>query len=66
MSIWDAMVMLDTLVDESDPDTDVSQLEHLLQTAEAMRRDGKLSGTISGGCTSELVSIARRFGIALY
>jgi len=32
---------LDTLIDESDPDTSVSQIQHLLQTAEAMRRDGK-------------------------
>jgi inositol oxygenase len=60
MSIWQAMEMLDTLVDESDPDvsfsyqsstssntatdavqTNLSQIEHLLQTAEAIRRDGK-------------------------
>jgi inositol oxygenase len=41
MSIWEAMEMLNTLVDESDPDTSVGQIEHLLQTAEAMRRDGK-------------------------
>jgi len=41
MSIWQAMEMLNTLVDESDPDTSVGQIEHLLQTAEAMRRDGK-------------------------
>lgn len=33
--------MLNTLVDESDPDTSVGQIEHLLQTAEAIRRDGK-------------------------
>ncbi|KAF8069246.1 DUF706-domain-containing protein [Lyophyllum atratum] len=41
MGIWEAMEKLNTLVDDSDPDTDVSQIEHLLQTAEAMRRDGK-------------------------
>ncbi|WVO18239.1 hypothetical protein L204_105947 [Cryptococcus depauperatus] len=41
MSVWDAMEMLDNLVDESDPDTSVGQIEHLLQTAEAIRRDGK-------------------------
>src|SRR3954447_1437311 len=28
MSIWEAMEFLNTLVDESDPDTDLSQLEH--------------------------------------
>ncbi|KAF4583590.1 hypothetical protein EYR38_002345 [Pleurotus pulmonarius] len=41
MSVWEAMELLNTLVDESDPDTSVSQIEHLLQTAEAIRRDGK-------------------------
>ncbi|WVQ94776.1 hypothetical protein IAU59_001858 [Kwoniella sp. CBS 9459] len=41
MSIWEAMELLETLVDESDPDTSVGQIQHLLQTAESMRRDGK-------------------------
>lgn len=41
MTIWEAMEKLDTLVDESDPDTSLSQIEHLLQSAEAIRRDGK-------------------------
>ncbi|RPB04077.1 DUF706-domain-containing protein [Choiromyces venosus 120613-1] len=41
MGIWEAMEKLNTLIDESDPDTSLSQIEHLLQTAEAMRRDGK-------------------------
>ncbi|KAH7316995.1 inositol oxygenase [Stachybotrys elegans] len=41
MTIWEAMEKLNTLVDESDPDTDLSQIQHLLQTSEAMRRDGK-------------------------
>ncbi|KAF9885671.1 hypothetical protein FE257_012653 [Aspergillus nanangensis] len=41
MSIWQAMEKLNTLIDESDPDTSLSQIEHLLQSAEAIRRDGK-------------------------
>lgn len=41
MTIWEAMEKLNTLVDDSDPDTELSQIQHLLQTAEAMRRDGK-------------------------
>ena len=41
MTIWQAMEKLNTLVDESDPDTSLSQIEHLLQSAEAIRRDGK-------------------------
>jgi inositol oxygenase len=40
MGIWEALEFLDTLVDDSDPDTDLSQIEHNLQTAEAIRRDG--------------------------
>ena len=40
MGIWEAMEYLNTLVDDSDPDTDLSQIEHNLQTAEAIRRDG--------------------------
>lgn len=41
MTVWEAMEKLNTLIDESDPDTSLSQIEHLLQTAEAIRRDGK-------------------------
>jgi inositol oxygenase len=40
MGIWEAMEFLDTLVDDSDPDTDLTQIQHLMQTAEAIRRDG--------------------------
>jgi inositol oxygenase len=41
MGIWEAMQFLNTLVDDSDPDTDLSQIEHLLQTSEAARQDGR-------------------------
>jgi inositol oxygenase len=40
MGIWEALEYLNTLVDDSDPDTDLTQIEHNLQTAEAIRRDG--------------------------
>jgi inositol oxygenase len=39
-SIWEAAEFLNTLVDDSDPDTDLTQIEHLLQTSEAIRKDG--------------------------
>jgi inositol oxygenase len=39
-SIWAAAEFLNSLVDDSDPDTDVSQIEHLMQTSEAIRKDG--------------------------
>ena len=32
-SIWEAAEFLNTLVDESDPDTDLTQIEHLLQSS---------------------------------
>jgi inositol oxygenase len=38
--IWEMMEELNKLVDDSDPDTDLNQIEHCLQTAEALRRDG--------------------------
>ena len=41
MTVWQAMEKLDELIDESDPDTQLGQIQHLLQSAEAIRRDGK-------------------------
>ena len=40
MGIWEALDYLNTLVDDSDPDTNLSQIAHNLQAAEAIRRDG--------------------------
>lgn len=40
MPIWEAFQFLNQLVDDSDPDTDLDQFGHLLQTSEAIRRDG--------------------------
>ena len=40
-TVWEAAEFLNQLVDDSDPDTDLTQIEHLLQTSEAMRRDGQ-------------------------
>ncbi|GAY66870.1 hypothetical protein CUMW_252280 [Citrus unshiu] len=39
MSIWECCELLKDYVDESDPDLDEPQIDHLLQTAEAIRRD---------------------------
>ncbi|KAL2516317.1 Inositol oxygenase 1 [Forsythia ovata] len=39
MSIWECCELLNDVVDESDPDLDEPQIEHLLQTAEAVRKD---------------------------
>src|SRR4051794_33938138 len=40
MSMWEMMEDLNSLVDDSDPDTSFTQMEHALQTAERIRRDG--------------------------
>ncbi|PWA63458.1 inositol oxygenase 4 [Artemisia annua] len=39
MSIWECCELLNEVVDESDPDLDEPQIEHLLQSAEAIRKD---------------------------
>lgn len=39
MTILEAFEYLDTVIDESDPDTALTQLEHGLQTAEAIRKE---------------------------
>ncbi|KAF9231878.1 DUF706-domain-containing protein [Melanogaster broomeanus] len=62
MGIWQAMEMLNTLVDDSDPDTDLSQIEHLLQTAEAMRRDGKPEWMQVTGLIHDLGKLLHFFG----
>src|SRR5258708_32102442 len=36
-SIWEAAEFLNTLVADSDPETDLTQTEHLLQTSAAIR-----------------------------
>lgn len=62
MGIWDAMEYLNTLVDDSDPDTDLSQLDHLLQTAEAIRSDGHEDWFILTGLIHDLGKILCLFG----
>jgi inositol oxygenase len=62
MGIWEAMEFLNTLVDDSDPDTDLTQIEHLLQTAEAIRRDGHPRWFILTGLIHDLGKILCLFG----
>jgi inositol oxygenase len=38
MGIWEALEFLDKVVDDSDPDTNATQVMHALQTAEAIRK----------------------------
>ena len=62
MSVWEAMEYLNTLVDDSDPDTDLSQIEHLLQTAESVRADGHPRWFILTGLIHDLGKILCLFG----
>ena len=39
MSIWECCELLNTIADDSDPDLDEPQIQHALQTAEAIRKD---------------------------
>lgn len=62
MGIWEAMEFLNTLVDDSDPDTDLSQLQHLLQTAEQIRQDGHPRWFILAGLVHDLGKILCLYG----
>ena len=62
MGIWEAAEYLNKLVDDSDPDTDMSQLEHLLQTAEQLRRDGQPRWMILTGFVHDLGKILCLWG----
>jgi inositol oxygenase len=62
MSIWEALDYLNTLVDESDPDTDLSQIEHNLQTAEAIRRDGHPRWFVLAGFIHDLGKLLCLYG----
>jgi len=62
MGIWEAMEFLNTLVDDSDPDTELSQIEHLMQTSEAIRRDGHPRWFILTGLIHDLGKVLCLFG----
>lgn len=61
-SVWSAADYLNTLVDDSDPDTDLSQVEHLLQTAEAIRKDGHPRWFILTGFIHDLGKVLCLYG----
>ena len=60
--IWAAAEYLNTLIDDSDPDTDLSQVEHLLQTAEAIRRDGQPRWFVLVGFVHDLGKVLCLYG----
>ena len=62
MGIWEAAEYLNQLVDDSDPDTDLSQLQHLLQTAEHLRADGQPRWMVLTGFVHDLGKILCLWG----
>ncbi|MBX7169159.1 MAG: inositol oxygenase [Pirellulales bacterium] len=62
MGVWEAMEFLNTLVDDSDPDTDLPQIEHAMQTAEAIRADGHPRWFVLAGLIHDLGKVLCLFG----
>jgi inositol oxygenase len=63
MGIWEVIELLDTMIDESDPDL-IAQAQsiHAYQTAEAMRRDGQPRWMILTGFIHDLGKILSHHG----
>lgn len=62
MNLWEAVEFLNTLIDDSDPDIDLDQTQHLLQTSEAIRADGHPDWFILTGFLHDLGKILCLFG----
>jgi inositol oxygenase len=62
MPIWDAFQFLNQLVDDSDPDTDLDQMQHLLQTSEAIRNDGHPDWMVLVGLIHDMGKVLCLFG----
>ena len=62
MTVWDAFEFLNQLVDDSDPDTDLSQFQHLLQTSEAIRTDGHPDWMVLTGLMHDMGKVLCLFG----
>ncbi len=62
MPIWEAFDFLNELVDDSDPDTDLDQMQHLLQTSEAIRYDGHPDWMVLVGLIHDMGKVLCLFG----
>lgn len=62
MPVWDAFQFLNQLVDDSDPDTDLDQFQHLLQTSEAIRKDGHPDWMVLVGLMHDMGKVLCLFG----
>ncbi len=59
LPLWDAMLKLNALIDVSDPDLNLPNVQHLAQSAEAMRADGRPDWM-------QLVGLIHDLGKAMY
>jgi inositol oxygenase len=62
MSVFEACDFLNTLIDDSDPDIELDQLQHLLQTSEAIRADGHEDWFVLVGLLHDLGKVLCLFG----
>ena len=62
MPVWSAFDFLNQLVDDSDPDTDLDQMQHLLQTSEAIRNDGHPDWMVLVGLIHDMGKVLCLFG----
>lgn len=62
LSLWEAIDFLNTLVDDSDPDIDLDQFQHLLQTSEAIRADGHPDWFVLTGFIHDMGKVLCLFG----
>ena len=62
LTVWQALELVETLVDDSDPDIDLGQIEHALQTAEAIRADGHPRWFVVTGLVHDLGKLLCSFG----
>lgn len=62
MSVFEALDYLNTLVDDSDPDIELDQLQHLLQSAEAIRADGHEDWFVLVGLLHDLGKVLCLYG----
>jgi inositol oxygenase len=62
MSVWEALEYLDTLIDDSDPDLNLTQIDHALQTAESIRHANQPRWFIVTGLIHDLGKILCLWG----
>ncbi|WP_017739841.1 inositol oxygenase family protein [Scytonema hofmannii] len=62
MAVWDAVEFLNQLVDDSDPDTYLDQLQHFLQTSEAIHADRYPDWRVLTGFLHDMGKVLCLFG----